>query len=132
MSTRASPRPAQTTFNAVSWALSDGLYENHFFSETPEAAVWLVDEAMRAHRQGQIPNLTVHRCDPFLGVLWDASSDVAAVFTATGWPTLTGDILTTRTTVIRILTDILITDETPVDAPFPGISDPHTYALVCR
>lgn len=129
MSTFTAARPAPTT---VLWAVSDGAFENHFVTSTSEAAVWLTDEAMRRYRRGQDPTVTVHLHDPFLGVLWDASSDVADVFTAMGWPRLDEDTLHLRAAVIGILGDILISDDTRTDAPFPGISDPHTYALVCR
>lgn len=132
MSTLAAVRPAPAVTPVVLWAVSDGGYENHFLTSTSEAAVWIVDEAMRKHRRGQTLELTVHRHDPFLGVLWDAAPDVADVFKATGWPILDGDTLQLRATVIGILKDILVSDDTPTDAPFPGISDPHTYALVCR
>jgi hypothetical protein len=132
MSIQTAARPAHATSGTVLWAVSDGAFENHFLTSTSEAAVWLADEAMRRHRRGLEPSVTAHLHDPFLGVLWDATADVADVFTATGWPRLDDDTLHLRATVIGILSDILVSDDTPVDAPFPGISDPHTYALVCR
>lgn len=116
----------------LQWAVSDGEFQNLTISSAPEAALWLTDEAMRQHRRGEVPAVSVHLHDPFLGVLWDATSDVVEVFKATGWPTLTGDTLQIRAAVIGILKDILVSDDTPTDAPFAGISDPHTYALVCR
>lgn len=122
------PSPAK----GAAWALSDGAYEHQFTASTAEASVWLVDSAMRQLRQGIKASVTIHLHDRLLGVLWDATADVNAVFAAAGWPTLDGDILGLRITVIRILRDILITDDTPVDAPPPGMCDPHTYALVCR
>jgi hypothetical protein len=132
MSTRTAPRPASTTTGTLQWAVSDGAFENHFVASASEAAVWVTDEAMRRHRRGEEPAVTVHLHDPFLGVLWDATADVADVFRATGWPRLDEDTLHLRATVIGLLADILVSDDTPHDAPFPGISDPHTYALVCR
>jgi hypothetical protein len=132
MSLRTAARPTHAATNTVLWAVSDGAFENHFLTSTTEAAVWLTDESMRRHRRGQEPSVTVHLHDPFLGVLWDATSDVADVLTATGWPRLDEDTLHLRATVISIIRDILVSDDTRTDAPFPGISDPHTYALVCR
>ena len=132
MSTLTDLRPAPATTSTVLWAVSDGAFENQFIDSTPAAAVWLTDEAMRQHRRGKAPAVTVHLHDPLLGVLWDATADVAAVFTATGWPRLDDNTLHLRAAVIGMLTDILVSDETPTDAPEPGYSDPHTYALVCR
>jgi hypothetical protein len=132
MSTLTAAPHAPDTTSTVLWAVSDGAFENHFLTSTSEAAVWLTDEAMRRHRRGQEPTVTVHLHDPFLGVLWDGSSDVQDVFRATGWPRLDDETLHLRATVIGILTNILVSDDTRTDAPFPGISDPHTYALVCR
>lgn len=132
MSTLTDVRPAPAIARTHQWAVSDGEYENLSIASTSWAAAWLVDEAMRKHRQGLTPQLTVHLQDRLLGVLWDATSDVMDVFKATGWPTLSGDILLLRAIVINILKDILVADDSRTDAPFPGISDPHTYALVCR
>lgn len=132
MNTQTVARPADTTTSTVLWAVSDGAFENHFVASTPAAAVWLTDEAMRRHRRGQVPAVTVHLHDPFLGVLWDATGDVADVFKATGWPRLDDETLHLRAAVIGMLTDILVSDDTRTDAPPPGFSDPHTYALVCR
>lgn len=132
MSTLAVSRPAPAATGTLPWALSDGAFENHFVTSAAVAAVWLTDEAMRQHRRDQTSALSVHLHDPFLGVLWDATADVAAVFTATGWPQLNEDTLHLRAAVIGMLTDILVSDDTPTDAPAPGFSDPHTYALVCR
>lgn len=128
----AQERSVLGTSDGYRWAVSDGIYENQFFAGASWAAAWLVDEAMRKHRQGQVAELTVHLHDRLLGVLWDATSDVADVFRATGWPELDGDTLWRRAGVISIIKDILVTDDTPHDAPFQGISDPHTYAMVCR
>jgi hypothetical protein len=124
MSTLTAVRPAPAT---VRWAVSDGEFENHFISSTPEPALWLTDETMRQHRRGKAPAVSVHRHDPFLGVLWDATSDGADVFTATGWPRLDDETLHLRAAVIGILMDILVADDTLTGAPFPGISDPHTW-----
>lgn len=132
MSTHTAARPASAPTSTVLWAVSDGRFENHFLDSTPAAAAWLTDEAMRQHRRRQETAVTVHLHDPFLGVLWDATADVTAVFTAAGWPRLDEDTLHLRAAVIGMLTDILVSDETPTDAPEPGYSDPHTYALVCR
>jgi hypothetical protein len=132
MSPLTASRHAPATASTVLWAVSDGAFENHFLHSTSEAAVWLTDEAMRRHRRSQDTAVTVHLHDPFLGVLWDATADVQDVFRATGWPRLDEETLHLRATVIGILTDILVSDDTRTDAPFPGISDPHTYALVCR
>ncbi|MFB9714163.1 hypothetical protein [Arthrobacter methylotrophus] len=132
MSTITASRPAPATTSTILWAVSDGAFENHFLTSTPEAAVWLTDEAMRQFRRGQESSVAIHLHDPFLGVLWDASTDVRDVFRATGWPRLDETTLHLRSDVIALVRDILITDDTPHDAPFPGISDPHTYALVCR
>lgn len=133
MSIQTAHRPAPTTSSAVLWALSDGAFENHFVTSTTDAAVWLTDEVMRRHLRGQDPfTVTVHLHDPFLGVLWDATDNVADILRATGWPRQDETTLHLRAAVISHIRDILVSDETPHDAPFPGISDPHTYALVCR
>lgn len=132
MSTRTAPRTAPATTDALCWAVSDGVFEHRFLPSASEAALWLTDEAMRQFRRGQETSVAVHLHDPFLGVLWEASTDVLDVFRATGWPRLDETTLHLRADVIALVRDILISDETPHDAPFPGISDPHTYALVCR
>ncbi|MET4144074.1 hypothetical protein [Arthrobacter sp. UYCo732] len=132
MSTLTEARPAAATAREYRWAVSDGAYENLFFESTSWAASWLADEAMRQHLRGRVPEFTVHLQDQFMGVLWDATSDVSDVFTAIGWPTVSGETLQLRATVIGIVRDILVSDDTRTDAPFPGISDPHTYAMVCR
>jgi hypothetical protein len=132
MSTLTKVRPVRAATKDYRWAVSDGAYENQFFVSSSWAAAWLVDEAMRKHRKGELPELTIQVQDRFVGVLWDATSDVRNVLKATGWPTLSGDVLRLRAIVINIVNDILVSDETPHDAPFPGISDPHTYGLVCR
>jgi hypothetical protein len=112
MSTLTAVRPAPATAT-VRWAVSDGEFENHFISSTPEPALWLTDETMRQHRRGKASAVSVHRHDPFLGVLWDATSDGADVFTATGWPRLDDETLHLRAAVIGILMDILVADDTP-------------------
>lgn len=133
MTTLTDVRPGPTIARTYQWAVSDGEYENQFIASTSWAAAWLVDEARRKHLRGEPGQQTVHLHDRLLGVLWDATSDVADVFKATGWPAGDGgDILQLRATVMGIIRDILVSDDTPTDAPFPGISDPHTYALVCR
>ncbi|QOT19259.1 hypothetical protein [Paenarthrobacter sp. YJN-5] len=125
--------PARTPTSQLLWAVSDGAFENHFVASTTEAALWLTDESMRRHLRSQDPfTLSVHLQDPFLGVLWDATSNVVDIFKATGWPRQDETTLHLRAAVISLIREILISDETPHDAPFPGISDPHTYALVCR
>lgn len=132
MTTLTDVRSAPGITRPYQWAVSDGEYENRFIGSTPWAAAWLVDEAMRKHLRAETPALVVHLHDRLLGALWDATSDVADVFTSTGWPTRDGDSLQLRATVIGILKDILVADDTPTDAPFPGISDPHTHALAYR
>ena len=116
MTTLTDVRPAPATTRTYQWA-----------------AAWLVDEARRKHLKGETSHLTVHLHDRLLGVIWDATSDVEDVFRATGWPARDGgEILQLRAAVIGIIKNILVSDDTPTDTPFPGISDPHTYALVCR
>lgn len=132
MTTLTEIRTAPAIARTFQWAVSDGEYENRFIASTSWTAAWLVDEARRKHLKGESGRLTVHLHDRLLGVLWDATSDVEDVFKATGWPAAEGDILQLRATVMSIVKDILVSDDTPADAPFPGISDPHTYALVCR
>ncbi|WP_043795116.1 hypothetical protein [Pseudarthrobacter chlorophenolicus] len=132
MSTLTEVRPMAEIARDMRWLVSDGAYENQFFASSSWASAWLVDEAMRQHLKGDTPEVTVHLHDRLLGVLWDATSDVKDVFAATGWPKTGGNTLQLRAAVISIVKDILVSDDTPTDAPEPGISDPHTYALVCR
>jgi hypothetical protein len=126
--------PPQTQIRRnLRWAISDGgWFRPKFFAEASWAAAWVVDETMRHHLAGQPVQLTVRLQDQLLGVLWDATSDVNEVLAATGWPTQEGDTLHLRATVISIIRDILVADDSPTDTPPAGISDPHTYALVCR
>ncbi|MBG0738643.1 hypothetical protein IV500_04305 [Paeniglutamicibacter antarcticus] len=131
MSIQTEDRQAATApISSVLWSISDGEFENHFVASPSAAAVWLTDTVMRQHRRGQAPVAAVHLHDPFLGVLWDATADVTDVFTATGWPALTGDILVLRAHVIGILTDILVSNDTPHDVAEPGVPEPHTDTLI--
>lgn len=115
------------------WFISDGSYVRpQVFVDASWAAAWIVDEVMRGHLSGEAPRLTVRLQDQILGVLWDATRDVYGVLGATGWPTTEGDTLQLRAAVIGIIRDILVADDSPTDTPPLGISDPHTYALVCR
>lgn len=136
MSTLTHARPGRTEIKRdLRWAVTDGIYESEFLTSSTQAAAWLVDEAMRKHLKGETPTIGVHLHDQLLGVIWDATPDVTDVFTAVGWPKTTDDtleFLRLRASVIGIIRDILVSDDTPADAPEPGISDPHTYALVCR
>lgn len=133
MSTLTAVRPITTIRRNLRWAISDGSwFRPQFFAEASWAAAWVVDEMMRGYRAGTAPTLTVRLQDQLLGVLWDATSDVNDVLRATGWPTQEGDTLHLRAAVIGIIRDILVADDSPTDTPPPGISDPHTYALVCR
>lgn len=83
MSTLTDVRPAPAIARTYQWAVSDGEYENLSIASTSWAAAWLVDVAMRKHRQGLTPQLTVHLQDRLLAVLWDATSDVMDILKAT-------------------------------------------------
>ena len=133
MSTLTAVRPMTRINRNLRWFISDGgFFKPQVFAEASWAAAWIVDEKLRAHLAGTSIALTVRLQDQLIGVLWDATSDVNNVLDATGWPTVEGDILHLRTAVICIIRDILVADDTPTDTPPPGISDPHTYGLVCR
>lgn len=130
--TETRPAPATTPI-PYRWAVSDRDQGVSFFTDTSRAAEAAADEAMWRLRRGQAPSVTVQLRDPDLGVLWDATSDVADVLAATGWPALDGDVLKLRAGVIRILTAILIADDTPTDFAAPAAEPrPVPRALICR
>lgn len=114
------------------WVVSDQAGDFDTFEPPSWAAAWLVDLAMRQHLKGSTPGVSVQLQDRVLGAMWDASADAEAVMAAVRWPSTEGDILERRLTAITLIRDILISDEPMMDAPEPGMTDPHTYALVCR
>lgn len=134
MSTSTVTRPAPPIIAPASaWSVSGTGQGRGIFTTSSQAAVWITDEAMLQMRYGHTPAVTVQLIDPDHVLLWDASSDVADVLAATGWPTLDGDILHLRVTVIRILTAILVSDETPTDFATPlATPRPVPRALICR
>ncbi|MGK3708831.1 hypothetical protein [Arthrobacter sp. IK3] len=79
-----------------------------FHSTARKAGTALVDLLTRRMMKGHpARTITVKLLDEHDEVLWDATSDVADVLTATGWPGRNTD----RDAVIDVLEAILVTDE---------------------
>lgn len=83
------------------------------FTDTRSAAQFIADETRRRVRSGNPEPVTVNRLDGGMEPDWDASTDVAAVLTATGWTARCAAssysvAYRLRDDVIDVLEDILV------------------------
>lgn len=99
---------ATSTFLGKLWEVKVGDAAGQFLSSPRKAAERIAAIAERRMAQGRPITFTVYRLDEDDTVEWDASTDVASVFAATGWPA--SDCEIQRAQVVDILEAILVED----------------------